>query len=62
MFARSRLLADMGKLVDSLGVAPREESRVVMANGAPAANAAPAPTEATPAESMPATEEKAPAQ
>jgi adhesin transport system outer membrane protein len=68
MFARYRLLADMGKLVEELGVAPREEAKVVMANGAPAASAAPAPAtepapvEAAPAESMPAAEEKAPAQ
>lgn len=64
MFARYRLLADMGKLVEALGVAPREEAKVVMANGetakaaapapaaetAPAAEAAPAPAEAAPAE------------
>jgi adhesin transport system outer membrane protein len=68
LFARYRLLADMGKLVEALGVAPREEAKVVMANGAPAANAAPAATEPTPveaapaAEPMPAAEEKAPAQ
>jgi adhesin transport system outer membrane protein len=68
MFARYRLLADMGKLVEELGVAPREEAKVVMANGAPAASAAPAPAtepapvEAAPAEPMPAAEEKAPAQ
>ncbi len=66
MFARYRLLADRGKLVESLGVAPREEAMVVMANGAPAASAEPAPAEtAAPAaepaaEPMPATEAPAP--
>lgn len=66
IFARYRLLADMGKLVESLGVAPRDEAQVVMANGAPAKKAeatpaaepAPAPAEPAPAaaEPMPATE------
>jgi adhesin transport system outer membrane protein len=36
IFARYRLLADMGMLLQSLGVDPREESKVVMAGGAAA--------------------------
>lgn len=74
MFARYRLLADMGKLVETLGVAPREEAQVMMANGAPAktqmapaAESAPAPAEPAPApeaapaaEPAPAAEEPAP--
>jgi adhesin transport system outer membrane protein len=48
MFARYRLLADMGKLVESLGVAPREEAKIMTADGAPAATTA-APAEAAPA-------------
>lgn len=55
MFARYRLLADMGKLVESLGVAPREEAKLALANGsepasgvrsAPAATAETAPAAA----------------
>lgn len=33
MFARYRLLADMGKLVEALGVAPREEAKIMAENG-----------------------------
>ena len=57
---RYRLLADMGKLVESLGVAPREEAKVVMANGAPAASAAPAPAETTAPAAEPVATEAAP--
>jgi adhesin transport system outer membrane protein len=48
MFARYRLLADMGTLVSSLGVAPREEA---VANGiaVAASKSKPAPTGAAPA-------------
>jgi adhesin transport system outer membrane protein len=48
MFARYRLLADMGTLVSSLGVAPREEA---VANGiaVAASESKPAPTGAAPA-------------
>lgn len=56
MFARYRLLADMGKLVEALGVAPREEAKVVAENGAQpaAAPAEPAPAAAEPVAAEPA--------
>lgn len=46
LFARYRLLADMGSLLQALGIAPREEATVTYANAAPAAAAEnPAPAE-----------------
>lgn len=59
MFARYRLLADMGKLTDALGVAPREEAKIMTADGAPAQAAA--PVEAAPAAESAAAPAEAPA-
>jgi adhesin transport system outer membrane protein len=55
IFARYRLLADMGTLLQSLGVEQREESKVVMADGGQAQEVKPeAPSAETPEVAAPA--------